>query len=68
MELFLCKRINPALQVEVTLLEDADDSMSEIHRQKMVEILEKLAKSQSFRDIDPIQWQWDQRRDRNLTS
>ena len=56
------------LQVEVKLLEDANDSMSIMRRQKMVKILEKIAMSQSFKDIDPLQWQWDQRRDRNLTS
>ena len=56
------------IQVEVTLLEDMDDSMSVMRRQKMVELLEKLDMSQSFKGIKPLQWQRDQQRDRNLAS
>jgi hypothetical protein len=59
------------LKVYVTLLEEKLEEKSsisaEIRRQKIVEILEKLAASQTFAEMaDPVAWQREMRQDRPL--
>ena len=55
------------LKVYVTLLEEKSSISADIRRQKIVEILEKLAASQTFAEItDPVAWQREMRQDRPL--
>jgi hypothetical protein len=55
------------LKVYVTLLEEKSSISADIRRQKIVEILEKLAASQTFAEVtDPVAWQREMRQDRLL--
>lgn len=52
--------------VHVTLLENEQVIDKKARGQRMAEILEKLAMSQTMTDIDPILWQQETRQDRSL--
>lgn len=52
--------------VHVTLLENEQVIDKKTRGQRMAEILEKLAMSQTMTDIDPILWQQETRQDRSL--
>jgi crotonobetainyl-CoA:carnitine CoA-transferase CaiB-like acyl-CoA transferase len=53
------------LKVYVTLLEQKSSISADLRRQKIVEILEKLAASQTFAEVtDPVPRQRDIRQDR----
>ncbi|MEG4800667.1 hypothetical protein QUB63_14560 [Microcoleus sp. ARI1-B5] len=55
------------LKVYVTLLEENSSISADLRRQKIVEILEKLAASQTFAEVtDPVAWQREMRQDRPL--
>lgn len=55
------------LKVYVTLLEEKSSISADIRRKKIVEILEKLAASQTFAEVtDPVAWQREMRQDRPL--
>ncbi|MEG5061667.1 hypothetical protein QUB60_28395 [Microcoleus sp. A2-C5] len=55
------------LKVYVTLLEEKSSISAECRRQKIVEILEKLAASQAFEEVtNPVAWQREMRQDRPL--
>jgi len=55
------------LKVYVTLLEEKSSISADLRRQKIVEILEKLAASQTFAEIkDPVAWHQEMRQNRAL--
>jgi hypothetical protein len=55
------------VRVYVTLQEDRSTLSAEFRRQKIVEILEKIAANNVFAEIsDPVEWQRDLRQDRPL--
>ena len=55
------------VRVYVTLQEDPSTLSAEFRRQRIVEILEKIAANNVFADIsDPVEWQQDLRQDRPL--
>ena len=55
------------VRVYVTLQEERSTLSAEFRRQKIVEILEKIAVNNVFGDIsDPVEWQRDLRQDRPL--
>ena len=55
------------VRVYVTLQEERSTLSAEFRRQKIVEILEKIAANNVFADIsDPVEWQRDLRQDRPL--
>jgi len=55
------------VRVYVTLQEDPSTLSAEFRRQRIVEILEKIAANNVFAEIsDPVEWQRDLRQDRPL--
>ncbi|BBD68232.1 hypothetical protein NIES4072_44560 [Nostoc commune NIES-4072] len=54
------------IPVHVTLLENESVIDKQTRGQRMAEILEKLAGSQAFTDVDPVIWQQETRQDRSL--
>ena len=55
------------IRVYVTLQEERSTLSAEFRRQKIVEILEKIAANNVFAEIsDPVEWQRDLRQDRPL--
>ena len=55
------------VRVYVTLQEEPSTLSAEFRRQKIVEILEKIAANNVFAEIsDPVEWQRDLRQDRPL--
>lgn len=55
------------VRVYVTLEEERSTLSAELRRQRIVEILEKIAASNVFADIiDPVEWQRELRQDRPL--
>jgi hypothetical protein len=54
------------IPVHVTLLENETVLDKKARGQRMAEMLEKLALSQTMTDIDPIIWQQQTRQDRSL--
>ena len=55
------------VRVYVTLQEEPSTLSAEFRRQRIVEILEKIAANNVFADIsDPVEWQQDLRQDRPL--
>jgi len=55
------------VRVYVTLQEERSTLSAEFRRQRIVEILEKIAVNNVFADIsDPVEWQRDLRQDRPL--
>ncbi|TAF43121.1 MAG: hypothetical protein EAZ68_08725, partial [Oscillatoriales cyanobacterium] len=55
------------VKVYVTLQEERSTLSAELRRQRIVEILEKIAESNVFADInDPVEWQRELRQDRPL--
>jgi len=55
------------VRVYVTLQEERSTLSAEFSRQKIVEILEKIAANNVFAEIsDPVEWQRDLRQDRPL--
>ncbi len=55
------------VRVYVTLQEERSTLSGEFRRQRIVEILEKIAANNVFADIsDPVEWQQDLRQDRPL--
>lgn len=55
------------IRVYVTLQEERSTLNAEFGRQRIVEILEKIAANNVFADIsDPVEWQRDLRQDRLL--
>lgn len=55
------------IRVYVTLEEERSTLSAELRRQRIVEILEKIAASNAFADIiDPVEWQRELRQDRPL--
>lgn len=55
------------IRVYVTLQEERSTLSAELRRQRIVEILEKIAASNVFADIsDPVEWQRELRQDRPL--
>jgi hypothetical protein len=55
------------VRVYVTLQEDRSTLSAEFRRQKIVEILEKIAANNVFAEIsEPLEWQRDLRQDRPL--
>jgi hypothetical protein len=52
--------------VHVTLLENESVIDKQARGRTMAEILEKLAVSQAFTDVDPVIWQQEIRQDRSL--
>ncbi|MEG4627335.1 hypothetical protein Q5691_24005 [Microcoleus sp. w1-18aA5] len=55
------------IKVYVTLQEERSTLSAELRRQRIVEILEKIAANNVFADIsDPVEWQQDLRQDRPL--
>ncbi|MEZ2237048.1 hypothetical protein [Microcoleus sp.] len=55
------------VRVYVTLQEERSTFSAELRRQRIVEILEKIAASNVFADInDPVEWQRELRQDRPL--
>jgi len=55
------------VRVYVTLQEEPSNLSAEFRRQKIVEILEKIAANNVFAEIsDPVEWQRDLRQDRPL--
>jgi len=54
------------LQVHVTLLDQQADLELKTRGQRMAEILEKLAATQSLSNVEPILWQQETRQDRSL--
>ena len=55
------------VRVYVTLQEEPSTLSAEFRRQRIVEILEKIAENNVFADIsDPVEWQRDLRQDRPL--
>ncbi|HYX13968.1 MAG TPA: hypothetical protein VE944_06285 [Nostoc sp.] len=55
------------IPVHVTLLENESVIDKQARGQRMAEILEKLAVSQAFTDVDPVIWQQETRQDRLLS-
>jgi len=61
------KQSDRPIRVYVTLQEDRSSLSAELRRQRIVEILEKIAASNVFADInDPVEWQRELRQDRPL--
>ncbi|MEG4485955.1 hypothetical protein [Microcoleus sp. D2_18a_B4] len=55
------------VRVYVTLQEDRSTLSAEFSRQRIVEVLEKIAANNVFAEIsDPVEWQRDLRQDRPL--
>ena len=54
------------IPVHVTLLENESVIDKQVRGKRMAEILEKLAVSQAFTDVDPVIWQQEIRQDRSL--
>ena len=55
------------IRVYVTLEEERSTLSAELRRQRIVEILEKIAANNVFADIiDPVEWQRELRQDRPL--
>ena len=55
------------VRVYVTLQEERSSLSAEFRRQRTVEILEKIAASNVYADInDPVEWQRELRQDRSL--
>lgn len=55
------------VRVYVTLQEEPSTLSAEFRRQRIVEILEKIAENNVFAEIsDPVEWQRDLRQDRPL--
>ncbi|MEG4441957.1 hypothetical protein QUB47_18950 [Microcoleus sp. AT9_B5] len=55
------------VRVYVTLQEDRSTLSAKFRRQRIVEVLEKIAANNVFADIsDPVEWQRDLRQDRPL--
>ncbi|MEG5018758.1 MULTISPECIES: hypothetical protein [unclassified Microcoleus] len=58
---------NRPVRVYVTLQEERATLSAEVRRQRIVEVLEKIAANNVFADIsDPVEWQRDLRQDRPL--
>jgi len=61
------KQSDHPIRVYVTLQEDRSSLSAEFRRERIVEILEKIAASNVFADIsDPVEWQRELRQDRPL--
>ena len=61
------KQSDRPIRVYVTLQEDRSSLSAEFRRERIVEILEKIAASNVFADIsDPVEWQRELRQDRPL--
>lgn len=57
------------VKVYVTLLEEDSSLSADTRRQKVVEILQKIAETNAFASVnDPAEWQRDLRQDRPLAS
>ena len=55
------------VRVYVTLQEERSTLSAQLRRQRIVEILEKIATNNAFAEIsDPVEWQRDLRQDRPL--
>ncbi|AKG24290.1 hypothetical protein [Calothrix sp. 336/3] len=54
------------VQVLVTILEDEPIPEATGRGKRMAAVLEKLAQTQAFTEIDPVAWQRDVRQDREL--
>ncbi|MEG4172879.1 MULTISPECIES: hypothetical protein [unclassified Microcoleus] len=58
---------NRPVRVYVTLQEERSTLSAEFRRQRIVEVLEKIAANNVFAEIsDPVEWQRDLRQDRPL--
>lgn len=55
-----------SIAVHITVLEEKTGIDSTTRGQRMAEVLEKLAASRAFSDIDPIAWQHEVRQDRSI--
>lgn len=61
------KQGDEPVKVYVSLQEERSTLSAELRRQRIVEILEKIAASNVFADIsDPVEWQRELRQDRPL--
>lgn len=54
------------INVHVTILEDEISLNTGLRGKKMAEALEKLAKTNAFADVEPVEWQREIRQDRSL--
>jgi hypothetical protein len=57
---------NRTVQVLVTLLEEEPIVVTQGRGRQMATVLEKLAQARAFSGIDPLEWQREIRRDREL--
>lgn len=55
-----------AIQVLVTLLSESPTVTTQNRGQRMASVLEQLAQANAFAGVDPVVWQQDIRRDREL--
>ncbi len=55
-----------AIQVLVTLLSESPTATTQNRGQRMASVLEQLAQANAFAGVDPVVWQQDIRRDREL--
>ena len=63
------KESDRPLKVYVTLLEEDSSLSADIRRQKVVEILQRIAETNALANVsDPAEWQRDLRQDRPLPS
>lgn len=63
------KESHRPVKVYVTLIEEDSSLSAEIRRQKIVELLQKIAGTKAFATVsDPAEWQRDLRQDRPLAS
>ncbi len=57
---------NQSIAVHITVLEENDGLDSATRGQRMAEVLEKLAATRTFSDVDPVVWQREVRHDRSI--